>query len=136
VHGTGDIPTLCTADSDGEPERGCQIGIRYAPYRSYVPLGSPPIEPIAEHIPDQVPLGKAQRIEEVTNESPALPLSYSATPIKLTEDAEQSQTTGQGAAPGLDSRSETTGSGDQLRPFEIGVGLPVMRWLLGRCCDR
>jgi hypothetical protein len=59
--------------------------VRYVLYRSYVLLARPPIEPISEHIPDQVPLGKAQRIEELTYESPALPLSYSAVAIKLTE---------------------------------------------------
>ena len=44
-----------------------------------------PIEPISHPIRAWVPLGKAQRIEEVTYESPALPLSYSAVAVKLTE---------------------------------------------------
>ena len=44
-----------------------------------------PIEPISEHIPDQIPLGKAQRIDGEAYESPALPLSYSAAGPKLTE---------------------------------------------------
>jgi len=48
-------------------------------------LASWPIEPISEQIPDWIPLGKAQRIEEVTYESPALPLSYSAVAVKPTE---------------------------------------------------
>jgi len=48
-------------------------------YRSYVLLDSSTIEPISGLIPDQVPLGKAQRIDRRAYESPALPLSYSAT---------------------------------------------------------
>jgi hypothetical protein len=48
-------------------------------------LRSPPIEPITRHIPDPTPLGKAQRIEELTYESPALPLSYSAADVKNIE---------------------------------------------------
>jgi hypothetical protein len=43
------------------------------------------IEPISEHLPDQVPLGKAQRLDRQAYESPALPLSYSAAASKLTE---------------------------------------------------
>jgi len=53
-------------------------GIRYALYRSYVLLSDPPIEPITEHILDQFPLRKAQRLGGRAYESPALPLSYSA----------------------------------------------------------
>ena len=37
--------------------------MRYAPYRSYVLLASPPIQPISVHILDQFPLGKAQRLD-------------------------------------------------------------------------
>jgi hypothetical protein len=51
---------------------------RYALYRRHVLQDSASIEPISEHIPDQVPLGKAQRLDRLANESPALPLSYSA----------------------------------------------------------
>jgi hypothetical protein len=54
------------------------VGNRYALDRSYVLLVPPPIEPISHQIRAWVPLRKAQRIEEVTYESPALPLSYSA----------------------------------------------------------
>jgi len=57
----------------------------YVLYRSYVLLGSPTIEPISEHFSDQVPLGKAQRLDGEAYESPALPLSYSAVRCKLTE---------------------------------------------------
>jgi len=39
---------------------------RYALYRSYVLLAKPPIELISHPIRAWVPLGKAQRIEEVT----------------------------------------------------------------------
>ena len=53
--------------------------IRYALYRSYVLLRIPPIEPISEQLPDQIPLGKPQRFDGEAYESPALPLSYSAT---------------------------------------------------------
>jgi hypothetical protein len=59
--------------------------IRYALYRSYVLFSSPPIEPITQQIPDQVLLGKAQRLDGEAYESPALPLSYSAAAIKLIE---------------------------------------------------
>jgi len=48
-------------------------------------LVQPLIEPISGPIRAWVPLGKAQRIEEVTYESPALPLSYSAADVKLIE---------------------------------------------------
>jgi hypothetical protein len=51
---------------------------RYALYRSYLLYRKPPIEPISDPIRAWVPLGEAQRIEEVTYESPALPRSYSA----------------------------------------------------------
>jgi hypothetical protein len=57
---------------------GAAAKIRCALYRIYVLLAEPPIEPISGGIPDQVPLGKAQRIGGRANESPALPLSYSA----------------------------------------------------------
>ena len=50
----------------------------YALDRSYVLLARPPIEPISHPIRAWVPLTEAQRIEELTYESPALPLSYSA----------------------------------------------------------
>jgi hypothetical protein len=60
-------------------------GIRYAVNRSYVLLARPPIEPITERIPDQSPLGKAQRFGGRAYESPALPLSYSAVVCKSTE---------------------------------------------------
>ena len=48
-------------------------------------MARPSIEPITEHIPDQGPIGKAQRIDRLAYESPALPLSYSASAIKLIE---------------------------------------------------
>jgi hypothetical protein len=48
-------------------------------YPSHVLLARPSIEPITEHIPDQTPLKKAQRLDRQAYESPALPLSYSAT---------------------------------------------------------
>ena len=54
------------------------LACRYALYRSYVLLAQPSTEPISHPIRGRVPLGKAQRIEELTYESPALPLSYSA----------------------------------------------------------
>jgi len=57
--------------------------IRYALDRSYVLLASSQIEPISHLSRAWRPLGKAQRIEEVTYESPALPLSYSATDSTL-----------------------------------------------------
>jgi hypothetical protein len=60
-------------------------GFRYALYRSYVLLVSPPIEPISHPIRAWLPLTKAQRIEELTYESPALPLSYSAADVKNIE---------------------------------------------------
>ena len=59
--------------------------IRYVLYRSYVLLATPQIEPITEHIPDQIRLGKAQRLDREAYESPALPLSYSAAEFKFTE---------------------------------------------------
>ena len=68
----------------GSPGRGSSPE-RYALYRSYALLGSASIEPITEQVTDQVPLGKAQRIDGEAYESPALPLIYSATVIKLTE---------------------------------------------------
>jgi hypothetical protein len=52
---------------------------------SYVLLNWPRIEPITERIPDQIPLGKAQRLGREAYESPALPLSYSAIESQLTE---------------------------------------------------
>jgi hypothetical protein len=61
--------------------------IRYVLYRSYVLFVNSQIEPISEHLPDQVPLGKAQRLDREAYESPALPLSYSAAVCKLTERA-------------------------------------------------
>jgi hypothetical protein len=48
-------------------------------------LAAPQIEPITEQVPDQVPLGKAQRLDGQAYESPALPLSYSAGVTKLIE---------------------------------------------------
>jgi hypothetical protein len=54
-------------------------------YGSYVLLGWTQIQPISDQIPDQAPLGKAQRSNGETYESPALPLSYSANEIKLIE---------------------------------------------------
>jgi hypothetical protein len=57
---------------------------RYALDLSYVLSASPQIEPITEEVPDQIPLGEAQRIDRQAYESPALPLSYSAVVIKLT----------------------------------------------------
>jgi len=46
---------------------GRNIGLsRYALNRSYVLLGLASIEPITDQIPDRPPLGKAQRIEELT----------------------------------------------------------------------
>jgi hypothetical protein len=66
-------------------ENACLDLFRYVLYRSYVLLVEPVIEPITERIPDQVPLGKAQRLDGRAYESPALPLSYSAAGIKLIE---------------------------------------------------
>jgi hypothetical protein len=66
----------------------CQVKrgrIRYALDRSYVLFVTSRIEPISHPIRAWSPLGKPQRIEEVTYESPALPLSYSAEESKLTE---------------------------------------------------
>jgi len=54
-------------------------------------LAEPPIELISEHIPDQFPLRKAQRLDREAYESPALPLSYSATVAKLIELVEDQQ---------------------------------------------
>jgi len=59
--------------------------IRYALYRSYVLLEKVTIEHISEQFRAQDPRSEAQRIEEVAYESPALPLSYSATVVKITE---------------------------------------------------
>jgi hypothetical protein len=53
-------------------------GIRYALYLSCVLMGLLTMEPISEQIPDQIPLGKPQRLDREAYESPALPLSYSA----------------------------------------------------------
>ena len=53
--------------------------------RSYVLNRLVLIEPITEHIPVQVPLGKAQRLDLQAYESPALPLTYSADGVKLIE---------------------------------------------------
>jgi hypothetical protein len=61
------------------------LGFRYALYRSYVLFVKSPIEPITEQILDRCSLGKTQRIEEMTYESPALPLSHSATAAKFIE---------------------------------------------------
>jgi hypothetical protein len=47
---------------------------------------------MTEQVPDRFPLGKAQRIEGATYESPALPLSYSARLHKIIERDEQRQT--------------------------------------------
>jgi hypothetical protein len=49
--------------------------------RSIRVMGSwprPQIEPITEQIPDQIPLGEAQRLDGEAYESPALPLSHPA----------------------------------------------------------
>ena len=54
-------------------------------YPSYVLLVWQQIEPITEQIPDQIPLGEAQRLDREAYESPALPLSYSAVADKLIE---------------------------------------------------
>src|SRR6266542_3443109 len=64
---------------------------RYALNRSYMLFVQRPIEPISHPIRAWVPLTKAQRIEEVTYESPALPLSYSAVVFKVTEHNERRQ---------------------------------------------
>jgi len=48
-------------------------------------LAPPPVEPITEHILDQIPLGKAQRLDRRAYESPALPLSYSAAVSSLSK---------------------------------------------------
>ena len=48
-------------------------------------LGSSTIEPITGRLSEPIPFGEAQRIEEVTYESSALPLSYSATAAKFIE---------------------------------------------------
>jgi hypothetical protein len=61
--------------------------IRYALYRSYVLLEKVTIEHISEQFRAQDPRSEAQRIEEVSYESHALQLSYSATAIKITERA-------------------------------------------------
>ena len=66
----------------------CEVSgwpMRYALYRSYVLSPWPPIEPISHLIRAWVPLGKAQRLDRQAYESPALPLSYSATAIKIIE---------------------------------------------------
>jgi hypothetical protein len=55
-------------------------------------LGLASIEPITEPIPDQIPLGKAQRIDGEAYESPALALSYSAVLDKIVERADERQT--------------------------------------------
>jgi hypothetical protein len=68
-----------------QPFRVGNVLMRYALYRSYVLLANLPIEPISHPIRAWAALRKAQRIEEVTYESPALPLSYSATVAKVTE---------------------------------------------------
>jgi len=75
------------AGSRSRSRRSCGCGwrIRYALYRSYVLYARPTIEPISHPIRAWLPLGKAQRIEVLTYESPALPLSYSAVGFKLTE---------------------------------------------------
>ena len=65
-------------DGHDSIEPGESHRFRYALYRSYVLLSDPPIEPITEHILDQFPLRKAQRLGGRAYESPALPLSYSA----------------------------------------------------------
>ena len=54
-----------TSDPTSRP-----AGTRYALYRSYVLLSKPPIEPISHPIRAWVPLGNAQRIEEVTYDPP------------------------------------------------------------------
>jgi hypothetical protein len=56
---------------------------RYALYRSYVLLARPPIEPISHPIRAWLPLGKAQRIEEVTYD-PLLKLQVRLRRVKLT----------------------------------------------------
>jgi hypothetical protein len=61
------------------------VRIRYALYPSYVLLARWLIEPISHPIRAWLPLGKAQRLDGEAYESPALPLSYSATAIKLIE---------------------------------------------------
>jgi hypothetical protein len=66
---------------------------RYVLYRSYVLLDSLPIEPISHPIRACVPLGKAQRLDRQAYESPALPLSYSATAAKFIERDPERQPT-------------------------------------------
>jgi hypothetical protein len=46
-------------------------------------LGSSAIEPITGRLSEHIPLGKAQRLRREAYESPALPLSYSATGFVL-----------------------------------------------------
>ena len=80
-------PRACTAPDAGseETERRSPPRSRYVLDPSYVLLSLPPMEPITEHFPDQVSLGKAQRLDREAYEFPALPVSYSATTIKPTE---------------------------------------------------
>jgi hypothetical protein len=59
------------------------VGLRYALYGSYVLLVRPALEPISHPIRAWFPLGKAQRLDRQAYESPALPLSYSATANRI-----------------------------------------------------
>jgi hypothetical protein len=65
--------------------------IRYVLYRSYVLLAMAPIEHISERIRAQLPSSEPQRIDQEAYESPALPLSYSAAVVKITEHDQSRQ---------------------------------------------
>ena len=54
-------------------------------YGRYVLLDEAAIEHISEQIRAQIPRSGPQRLDREAYESPALPLSYSATPNKITE---------------------------------------------------
>jgi hypothetical protein len=81
------LRALDTSDRGERRHLGAAIrwAVRYALYASYVLLSRRSIEPISHAIRAWVPLGKAQRLDRVAYESPALPLSYSAAAIKLIE---------------------------------------------------
>jgi hypothetical protein len=66
VSGTWSSPAVLCAGRGRASESLGIARFRYALYQSYVLLAKPPIEPISHPIRALVPLGKAQRIEEVT----------------------------------------------------------------------
>jgi hypothetical protein len=69
------------------PSISSKSRIRYVLYRSYVLLARPPI---TEQIPDELTIGKAQRLDREAHEPPALPLSYSAAARSLSSVMESS----------------------------------------------